>query len=271
MATDFWVPITVTAPSGVDGFGEVAVLNGDPTAANFCGWVNDWTFAREVREAADVVPGADGGIHSSFLSGRLPFSMEIQMAMAANVAASNARSDKLAAAFNAQTADGKIAWTEHGRVATFLNFRLQQSLRGPGADGKVLVNAVSAIPLILADGTASSSAPGSGLTNGGKAATWPSFSFTSGASGNVVISRTSPGATQTLTLTIGGSSGLTASTATTVDFAPWNRTVLQGGANKRGAVQYPSSVWWAMAPGANTISVTGASSITVTWRSAWLP
>lgn len=266
MSVELTTTYTITGPSGVDGFGEVAVLN-DKTSGNFVGYLEDLSFAREIRESADPVVEGDGGAHGSFYSGRLPFTMDIRIERAATYALSNARADKLFAALNAMRSDGKITWTESGRsVPTELLFRQQESPRGPNSEGHVLFGGVSASALLLSTETAGV-APGSGLTNSGKAATFPRITFTAGASGTVVLSRTSPSPTQTLTLNI-GAGGLTASSATEVNFA--TRTVTQGSASKYGAVVVPAT-WWAMAPGANTISVSGASSITVYWRHAWLP
>jgi hypothetical protein len=265
LSIELTVPYTITAPAGVDGYGKVAVLN-DTTSGNFVGYLYDLSFAREIREVFDNVTEGHGGIHGAFYSGRLPFTMEIRVERAATIALSNARADKLYAALNAQVADGSIVWTESGREATRILFRLQQGLRGPDSEGKVLVSAVSASPLILGN-VATSSGPGS-LTVLGEAATYPVITFTSGSSGSVVLTRSSPSPSESLALTIGGN-GLAASTSTVVDFAA--RTVMQGSTHKRGAVVFPGSVFWAMAPGANTVSVSGASGASVSWRSAWLP
>lgn len=266
MAIDLSAIYTITAPSGVDGFGEIAVLN-DPTSANFVGYLEDLSFGLEVRENADDKVEAHGGVHGPFWHGRLPFTMEISLEEAATWPLSNARYEKLRAACNAMAAPGSVVWTEQGRAATKLLFVEQQSPRA-SKDGRVMFQGVSANRLILAS-TATTGAPGSGLTNAGKAATFPTFTFTSGASGTVVLSRTSPSPTESLTLTIGGTNGLAASTSTTVDFAA--RTVYQGSTFKNSAIAFPSSVWWAMAPGANTISASGASSVSISWFSAWLP
>lgn len=267
MSVETNATFTITAPAGVDGYEEIAQLNGATTDTNFVGYLNDLTFAREVRESADNLVEGHGGIHGSFYSGRLVFSMEIELKRAATFALSNARYEKLFAALNAMTADGTISWTESGRSSTRLLFRQQQSPRGPDNKGIVQFTGVCESPYILSS-SPNSSAPGT-LSNAGKAATFPTFSFTTAASGSVVLSRTGPSPTEALTLAIGGSSGLAASTGTIVDFAA--RTVYQGSTNKAGAISWPSSVWWGMAPGSNSVSATGATSVTVSWRDAWLP
>lgn len=263
---DLTATATITAPSAVDGFGEVAVLN-DTASGSFVGYVHDFTTAIEVRKTKDSVPEGHGGIFGSFWYGERTFTLEVALDRAATFTLSNARADKLFAATDAMASDASFVWTDTGRVATRLLFRREEDPRGPDKEGHVLIAGSCQEALILANSTSSGS-PGSGLTNAGKHATFPSITFTSGASGTVVLSRTSPSPTESLTLDIGGSTGLTASTVTTVDFAA--RTVVQGSTDKYAAVQFPTSVWWAMAPGANTISVTGGTSATITWRSAWL-
>lgn len=268
MSIETMATYTITAPAGVDGYGEVAVLN-DTTSGNFVGYLSDLTFAREIRQSIDPVVEGHGGVFGSFYSGELPFTMEVDLDPGASYTIANGRADKLAAAFDAQAANGSIVWTETGRVATRILFRAQQSPRGPNSEGKVLLAGVSESALILANTLSGPVAPTSGHSNAGKAATYPIFRFTTAASGTVVLSRTSPSPTEALSLTIGGATGLAASTATVVDFGA--RTVYQSTTNRYSAVVWPSSVWWAMPPGNSTITASGATSVTVEWRSAWKP
>ena len=42
------------------------------------------------------------------------------------------------------------------------------------------------------------------------------------------------------------------------------------GANAYGYIDVPASTWWALAPGDNSVQVTGGSTWTASWRDAWL-
>lgn len=52
------------------------------------------------------------------------------------------------------------------------------------------------------------------------------------------------------------------------------RTILDGATNMYQYVRFPSSVWWGLAPGANTVTLTGtartgATTLLTAWRDAW--
>lgn len=293
MSVDLTVKYTITAPAGRDGFGEIAVLN-DKTDINFVGYSSDLAWAREVRESSLVIPEGDGGLNLPFYSGRLPFTLEVEMGMApapasgslaglSGFALMNARHEKLTAALNAARGDGSIVWTENGRPQTQIMFRQQQSPRGPGVDRKVSAALVSQKPVIEAT-TLDSRSGGGNCVVGGKAATYPVIAFTSGASGVTKLSRTSPvnpdtGLADSLHLNIGGADGLVASTPTTVDF--YARTIKQGANDMRSALAFPGvgsgvsfdpSFWWALAPGqTNVFAITNGSAATISWRSVWMP
>lgn len=261
--------ISITAPASVDGRGEVAVLN-NSASGNFVGHLLKPTGfgGAGVRTSIEPIVEGHGAAFGNFFRAHRPFTFEVMLARAATWALSDARHYKLVRAFNAMAEDGTIVWTDTDTIVKRILFRTEQPPSDPDEGGKVILGGVCESDKILSNATPTPTAPGSGLSNVGNTGTLPSFTFTSGASGTVVISRTSPSPTETLTLNIGGTTGLAASTVTTVDFEA--RTIYQGSTNKMSAEVFPSSVWWEMAPGNNTISVTGATSITVSWRSAWL-
>lgn len=79
---------------------------------------------------------------------------------------------------------------------------------------------------------------------------------------------TGPGSTVTLTNEETGDDVVLAdlSGTATVDFKA--RSVIVGGTDEYGSVQ-PSPQWWQLQPGVNSITATGATSVTVQYRSGW--
>jgi hypothetical protein len=47
------------------------------------------------------------------------------------------------------------------------------------------------------------------------------------------------------------------------------RTLLDGGGTDRYAELAPTNQWFRLVPGDNTLTLTGAASVIVTWRPAW--
>lgn len=252
--------ITITAPSGVDGRAEVAQINGATTDTHFVGYLTDSSGAATVRESADNVPEGHGAVHGSFYHGRFEFTLEVKLQIGATYAASFTRRDKLYRAFNAMASDGTVAWTDSGGSARQLSFRRQQSPRGPDKEGKVLLAGVQADPRIYSGGSEVTQAAATSLTivNSGNAPTPPRFTVASPSAG-IVFTNSTTG--QALTF-----SGLDGSGTLTVDFK--NRTVDRGGTNKYGKVVFPTSVWWELAPGSNSVTVTNAAA--PFHRHAWI-
>lgn len=95
------------------------------------------------------------------------------------------------------------------------------------------------------------------VENLGNYQVWPTFVVTG------------PGATVTLTNNVTGDDVVLAglSGAATVDFKA--RSVNVGGTDEYGSVQ-PSPQWWQLQPGVNSITATGATSVTVQYRSGWV-
>jgi hypothetical protein len=262
VAVDLSVEYVITAPSATDGRGEVAVLN-NSASGNFVGYLFDSSGfeSPEVRESFDEIVEGDGAVHGSFYHGRRPFTLDILVEPAATGTLSMARLDKLLRATNAMRADGSIVWTETGGVSKTLNFRRQQPVRGPSQENRCLFAGVSADPRIYATTATTGSSP---TTNAGTVGSPPTFTLTPTGS-NVVITNTTT--SQALTLTV-GTGGVATGSAVTVNFG--THTVTQGGVSKYEAVVFPTSVWWEIVPGSNSWTVTNASSVSISVRSAWL-
>lgn len=262
MSVDLGVTYTITAPSGVDGRAEVAVLN-DPSSGNFVGYLLDSSGfdSPEIRESADNIVEGDGGVHGSFYYGRRPFTLDIVVVPSSTTALSHARLDKLYRATNAMRSDGTIVWTETGGVAKVINFRRQQPIRGPSQERRCLFAGVAADARIYSNVALTGSSP---TVNAGNIGSLPTFTLTP-TGGNVVITNTTT--SEALTLTV-GAGGVATGSAVTVNFL--TKTVVQGGTGKYYAVTFPSSTWWEIIPGSNSWTVTNASSVSISVRSAWL-
>lgn len=258
MAQEF-TDYTITGPDGT-----VAVLGPTRSLTNWVGYLTGdgvtGLDSPEVREAGDVLPEGDGGVHANFFYGRRPFSFEGMFPSDVNGTTLNGFLDKLNRATNALRADGNVKWTETGSVEKILFFRRQQPVRFTQRRPRTLqVQLVSANHRIQSSAL-HSSGPSTLLTvsNAGNIGATPSFSIASPGA-TVTISNTTTGESLTFT-------GLSGGGTVTLDFAA--HTIVQGGINKASAISWPSSKWWELQPGSNSITVTNAA--TITWRDAWL-
>jgi hypothetical protein len=260
-------PVTITAPTGVDGFGEVATLN-VPADANFVGYLfkSSGFGGAVVRTSQDDIPQGHGAVFGSFFYGARTWTQEIILTPSTTFALSDVRYRKLCRAFNAMSADGTMTWTEAGGAIKTLSFRSEQAPTDPDEEGHVLLAGISKDPRIYMSTPQTGSSP---KTNNGTAFSPPIFTLTP-TGGNVVLTNTTSGlGSPAVTLLVGASPLLATGSAVTVDFGA--KTVTQGGADKSGTVAFPSSIWWALAPGvSNTWTVTNASSVSVSFRDAWL-
>lgn len=253
--------VTITAPSTADGFGEIAVLN-NSASGNFVGYLWDASGfdGPPVRTSMDLIPGGPGATFGEFQHGPRSFTLEVQLTRSSSYNASNVRRDKLYRAFNAMSADGSIVWTESGASdSRTLYFRREQPPRGPDKEGKVLLAGIAADARMYSSTAVTGTSPS---TNSGNAPSPPTFTFTPSGNGTVILTNTTTGlGSPALTLTVGGTSGLSTGSAVTVNFK--DKTVTQGGTLKNGAVSFPSSIWWEVIPGANTWTRTGTATISV--------
>jgi hypothetical protein len=265
VAIDRTAIATLTAPAGVDGRGEVAVLNNPADATNFVGYVvGDSGFdGAPMRTSVDEITEGHGAVFGNFYDGPRSFTLDIQLALAATSALSFARRDKLYRAFNAKAADGTFVYTETGGAARLLSFRREQPPRGPDDDRIVTLAGICEDPRIFANAI-STAGPGT-FTVAGTVDTDPTLTLTS-PTNTITISRTSPSPTETLTLT-----GLSGAGTVTVNFLTQTITTTSGASPRPSAEAFPSSVWWVLAPGSNTVSVSGAtcSASGIAYRAAW--
>jgi hypothetical protein len=259
--------ITITAPAGIDGLGGTAVLNNSADTTNYVGdlWEVSGLGGASVRSSLDPLVEDHGAVFGSFYYGPRSFTLKPRMKRSTTYALSDARYDKLCRAWDAMHSDGTITWPDTDGVTKRLSFRREQSPSDPDAEGYVLLAGIAADPLIYNNTPQTGSSP---KTNAGNASSYPTFTLTP-TGGDVVLTNTTAGlGSPAVTLTEGAVGvGVSTGSAVTVDFAA--KTVTQGGTRKDYAVQFPSSLWWAIAPGANTWSVTNASSVSISFRDAW--
>jgi hypothetical protein len=209
------------------------------------------------------LPTADGGVAGpEWLTTR-----EVQIELGVDGDPDTSAYDALFAVLSAAWTPGAdptlVRWQRFGRVKRLLarpgglveewddDFHL-------GA-AKCIGRLVCADPTIYSD--AATVATGSGsmsTTNAGNRGVWPIITV-SGPSASVVLRNDSDGGRQVALDNLNGDA--------VVDFG--RRTVTVGGANAYPSVR-PGSAWWRVQPGSNSLSLTGASSFTVTFRAGWL-
>lgn len=259
--------ITIAAPATTDGRAGTAVLN-NSGSSDFVGYLWDASGfdGPPVRTAMDVIAGGPGATFGNFQHGPRSFTLEVQLSRAGSPNLSNIRRDKLYRAFNAMATSGTLTWQERGATESkAIEFRREQPPRGPDKEGKVLLAGIAADPRMYNTTVQTGSSP---KTNLGNAPSPPTFTLTP-TGGNVVLTNTTSGyGNPALTLVVGGANGVSTGSAVTVDFK--NKTVTQGGTRKDGAVSFPSSTWWEVIPGANTWTVTNASSVSISFQDAYI-
>lgn len=253
-------PVTVVAPSGVDGRGGTATLN-NSADSNFVGYLFKPTGfgGAGLRLSKDPIPEGHGAIFGSSWWTERSFTFEVQVAQAATTALTDARFQKLCRAFNAMSADGTLSWVDAGAVPKFVLFRLENGPSDPDPiDSHVLVGCSASDPRIYSTGGTSSASTSHSITNAGNTDS-PGWSVTiASPSATCVITNSTTGQTFTFT-------GLSGGGTVTVNFR--TKTITQGGVSKLSAVTWPSSSWLTLAPGANSLTCTNA--MAVAWDNAW--
>jgi hypothetical protein len=264
VAVDTSVEYTLTAPSGSDGFGEVAVLN-NSASGNFVGYLVESSGfdSPNVRPNSTLISEGHGATHGHFYHGERPFTMTVLMALSSTTALSMARLNKLLRASNAMLFPGTITWTEADGIARYLNFRREGPVRGPDKDNRqVLCSFVSPDPYIYA---VTPTTGGAGTcTNAGTAPTPPTFTLTSPTN---TITLTNSTTSYVMTLL-----GLSGAGTVTVDMGARTVTATNAPLNRYSAVSFPTSQFWNLKPGANTVAVSGAtvSGSGISWKSAFI-
>lgn len=289
-ATELSIPYTLTAPNGA-----TAVFN-DTTDPNYVGMIRDVTGfdSPDVRESADDLVQQDGGIHGDFFYGRRPITLSGTILNPLSASERNQRIDRLSAASNALRGDALLTWTPTGGDMRMMVVRRNQPLRVTGAWQKDFQLAlVAADPRIYSYAVHSTGVSAGAPSSAGRGynKSFPIVYGPAAPSGQLVVSNagdaetfpllriTGPGTNPTLiNLTTGQQLAivytLAASEYLVVDML--NRTVLlNGSANRYGAVDFVNSEWFPIIPGDNDLRIgfssfsTGAA-LQVDWRDAWL-
>lgn len=246
-----------------------------------------------IRESADTIPEHDGGVHGTFRSDRLAFTLKGILEV--EDGPSLARQARLLHVTNALRADSRLLFTPSG-IPLEVRFRAQQRTRITDRRPKTfLVAGVSEEPVILAvaassvtiDPAAQAAIAGglaspmtSPLTSGqgvlgqasavnrGSADAWPILTV-EGPATNPSIRNATTGEELNLIYTLGAGETLV------IDTNPRRRTVRLGGtANRYGAIDFPRSAWPRLLPGTNDLRLSFAAysagaKLTASWRDAW--
>lgn len=255
-----------------------------------------------VRESADELPEADGGVHGPFRYSRLTFTLKglIDHSNATSgglyagleeAAIRAHRITRLLRATDAMLADAELAWTPSSAPAMRVLFRQQQATRITGRRPKAFIVAgvaeqseaesqteyavtidlaalvVGGMASPLTSPLASSSATLSGATANvsGTRETWPVITIT-GPIVNPVIRSLRYARELRFTYTLAAGESLV------IDTDPRRRTIrLNGQTSRFSALDWTASTWFALAPGPNELrasasSLSAGSSILVAWR-----
>lgn len=276
--------------------GERAVLN-DPADPDFVGYLtgDDAVTGLErasVRESADVLPEADGGVHGAFRYGRLEFTLKGMLD--GDTPPFHDSQDKLLAATDAMLANGRLRWTANG-VPLQLMFRQQQPTRITGRIPKTFViagvadrNTITS-ELEKADDALAAATVGGGFSsplvsplvsapstdgavdveNEGRARSWPILEVYGPCTNPVLTNLTDGGKAIRLIYTLAADERLV------IDTDPRRRSIkLNDQANRYGALDFARSEWWALLPGVNAIRVAfntygAGAKLRVRWRDTW--
>lgn len=284
---------TITGPNG-----ETAVLN-DPTSPSFVGFLDRPPGGLEragVRENAEDLPGAHGRAHGPFLYSGIAFSLEGFIPAEADAGGSwLSRQARLLAATNAMRGDAVLSWSPSEAPPVRVAFRQQNPTRITDRRPKrFLVAGVSTSPSIesvalheasitgatatpsglraplVSPLTSGASSPyGVVVTNNGNGEAWPTIRVY-GPCSNPVLFNSTLGAQLVINYTIADGDWLTIQTDPRVGRGIW----LNDTTNRNRVLQWPSSRWWWIAEGANTIvagfsAVGPTAHVDVSWRDTW--
>lgn len=278
--------------------GDRAVLN-DPADPDFVGYLaGDGAVTglerAGVRESADDLPEADGGVHGAFHYTRLAFTL--QGLLQGGAPPFHDAQDKLLAATDAMRQDARLLWEANG-VPVMVDFRAQQPTRIGGRIPKTFLvagvsernvvrsQAENVVEALTGGGSVPSgfssdltdpltSAPGTDgqatATHAGRAErAWP------------ILEVYGPCTNPTLINVTDGNRGLyliyelLAGEWLTIDTDPRRRSVrLNGGPTRYSALDFARSEWWGLVPGDNAIRVafntySAGAKLRVRWRDAW--
>lgn len=154
----------------------------------------------------------------------------------------------------AETTTKKIAVNRAGRV-------LMKPLGGlRGFEFEVPL--IAPDPRIVSTNDYFIAAPGTATNNGNFRAAWV-LTVTGSAAGPIVLTRTAPGATKTISVT----TSVPAAQTLVVDSRA--RSVILNGVNRYDLVT-STPEWFDIEPGANTIGYSGGGTFSLNWRDSWM-
>jgi hypothetical protein len=265
---------TVTASDGT-----IATFN-DSTDPNYVGILTDVTGldSPDVRESADVTVAADGGWHGNFYYGRRPMAFTGAVVNVPDTTVRAARLDLLRRASNAMRSDSIISWqpTAIGAVPMQTWARLQ-NIRYSGAWVKTFQLGMVSNFAPLFSVTSHTSASGTNLTveNQGSWPSYPVVTITGPTSGTrVIVVNVTTGLIWETTL--GGGFTLSTGQQATIDMFNHQFYLTATGASLNSYVDWAASNWFYLrggtpsVAGTNNITLTGAASMSVAWRDAWI-
>lgn len=277
--------------------GTVVCFN-DQSDANNIGFIR-WTGldSADVRENADDLAEADGGIHGNFWFGRRPIVGTIEFVPNSTVDR-NTRFAKLQQAANCLRADATLTWTPDGGDGQFLRVRRNQPLRradDPGWKTTLSLPLVAADPRIYSNTLHSANVSASvGAASGfGFAMAFP-LNFGGGSTVADILATNSGNCATPCTIRVDGpiispvianaTSGLKVALNYTLGVGEYitldteaRTIILNGSTNRYSALDFANTTgWWSILPGTNDIRLSGGgitggvTALTVSYRDAWI-
>lgn len=256
--------------------GTRAVIN-DPTDTDFVGFLTSPPTGLEragVRENAEDIPEADGGVHGDFLYSRLTWTLQGVIPPIGSQKSWLERQHRLLVATDAMRGDAELRWTPSEGLPVRVRFRQQQPTRITdrrpkqflvagvcessgieSQDSTVATVAPDAaapqgfvsFPLTFPLGGTGNAPVGVVAKNQGRSVAWPKITIY-GPCANPRITNATTGQTIVLSYTLNSGESLV------IDTEPRNRSVLLNGtANRYSAIDFLSTAWWGLAPGQNDI------------------
>lgn len=282
---------------GPDG---TRVVFNDQTDADFVGFLDPdngvtGLDSPEIRESADNLVEADGGVHGNFYAGRRPVTISGMVDPNLAIPDMNEKVDRLLAAADAMRADAVLTWKESHRAETMLRLRRQAPPRVTRRRPKTFI-----LPLVSADdriiattenvqvidpggvgGIVGFSSPitspitslmglsgqGTVVNAGKKGARWRAR--IDGPITNPVLLNNTTGEQVKLNATIAAGDFFM------LDSHPATRSVYQTGtADRWGAVDNSTTKWWELRKGSNDIRLLSSTfsapaQVTMYWHDTW--
>lgn len=267
LGVEYGCPYVLEGPGG-----DRAVFN-DATDEDYVGALDAESSgldSAEVRESAHNAPEADRGVHDNFWFGRRPVVLQGTI-IASSAEDRNTKVAKLKAASNALREDTTLTWTPKGGPEVFLNLRRQQPVRvTEGFVKKFQVPMVSALAAIqssaLNEATIEEDEGTAEVTNAGDIPALPTITIHGPLSNPDLINTTTGKEIQI-------SHVLAEGETLVIDFSDHTIKV-DGEEESYGSLDFATSEWWELEPGANVIELdaavfTAGAKAVVQWRDAY--